>query len=53
MEKIRKEIHLPPQIITDLQFIAAQADKSPKKYIEDLIVGEVKMQIVKINNSKL
>lgn len=53
MEKIRKEIHLPSHMIKDLRIIAAQSDKSPKKYIEDLIVREVQMQIIKINNNKL
>jgi hypothetical protein len=53
MEKIRKEIHLPSQVIKDLKAVAAEADKSVKKYMEDLIQLDVKMQMVKINNSKL
>jgi hypothetical protein len=53
MEKIRKEIHLPTQILKDLKIVAAQADKSAKKYMEDLILGEVRVQIVRINKNKL
>jgi len=53
MEKTRKEIHLPNEILRDLKIVAAHADKSVKKYIEDVILGEVKLQIVKINKNKL
>ncbi|HTH55503.1 MAG TPA: hypothetical protein VL728_05615 [Cyclobacteriaceae bacterium] len=47
MEKIRKEIHLPPQIVKDLKIVAAHADKSVKKYMEDLVVHDVKLQMIK------
>jgi hypothetical protein len=49
MDKVRKEVHLPLQIAHDLKIVAASADKSVKKYIEDLVLYEVKTQIVKIN----
>jgi len=48
MEKIRKEIHLSPAIVKTLAKIAAAAGKTPKKYIEDLIVEETRSQIDKI-----
>lgn len=53
MEKIRKEIHLPSQVIKDLKIVAAHADTSAKKYMEDLVLRDVKIQIVKINNRLL
>ena len=49
MEKIRKEIHLPSDIIRDLKIIAANADKSVKKYMEDLVAQDVQVQIRKIS----
>jgi hypothetical protein len=49
MEKIRKEIHLPSLIVKDLKIVAAYADKSVKKYMEDLVLHEIKSQMVKIN----
>lgn len=51
MEKIRKEIHLPMQIIRDLKIVAVHADKSVKKYMEDLIVHDVKSQIAKVHKA--
>lgn len=48
MEKIRKEIHLPSQLLPDLKLVAAHVDKSAKKYIEDLILNDVKIQMMKI-----
>ena len=51
MEKIRKEIHLPSQIIRDLKIVAAHADKSVKKYMEDLIIHDIKSQIIKIGKT--
>jgi hypothetical protein len=53
MEKIRKEIHLPLQIVKDLKIVAAQADKSAKKYIEDLILNDVRLQMMRINKLPL
>jgi hypothetical protein len=49
MEKIRKEIHLPLEMAIELKIVAAYRDKSVKKFMEDLIVYEVKTQIAKIN----
>jgi len=49
MEKIRKEIHLPQQIIRDLKIVAAHSDKSVKKYMEDVVVQDVQSQMTKIN----
>jgi len=49
MEKIRKEIHLPLEIALELRIVAAHRDKSVKRFMEDLIVYEVKTQIAKIN----
>jgi len=51
MEKVRKEIHLPSEIIRDLKIVAAYSDKSVKKYMEDLILFAVKSQIVKITKT--
>lgn len=49
MDKIRKEIHLPSEMLRELKIVAAHADKSVKKYIEDLVVHDVRFQIRKIN----
>ena len=49
MEKIRKEIHLPSQIIRDLKIVAAHSDKSVKKYMEDLVMRDVQSQITKLS----
>lgn len=49
MEKVRKELHLPSQIAKDLKIAAALSDKSVKKYMEDVILYEVKTQMAKIN----
>ena len=49
MEKIRKEIHLPLEMVHELKIAAAHSDKSVKKYMEDLIMNEVKTQMAKIN----
>jgi len=51
MEKIRKEIHLPSEIIKDLKIIAANADKSVKRYLEDLVVQDVQAQTKKIGRT--
>ncbi len=48
MEKIRKEIHLPSEMVLELKIVAVNIDKSVKRFMEDLIVYEVKMQIAKI-----
>jgi len=53
MDKIRKEVHLPLPVVKDLKVVAAHADKSVKKYMEDLILGEVKVQMARINKNKL
>jgi hypothetical protein len=49
MEKIRKEIHLPAQIMRDLKIVAAYADKSVKKYMEDVVLHDILSQVKKIN----
>ena len=51
MEKVRKEIHLPLQLLRDLKIVAAHADKSVKKYMEDLVMRDVQLQITKINKA--
>jgi len=38
---LRKLIDLPRPILDDLKKLAQEADKSLKKYIEDVIAGEV------------
>jgi hypothetical protein len=48
MAKTRKEIHLPTQIIHDLKIVSAYSDKSVKKFMEDVIVQVVQLQIKKI-----
>jgi hypothetical protein len=50
VDKVRKEIHLPQQTIRDLRIVAALFDKSPKKYLEDLVIENVKSQIIKIRS---
>ena len=44
----RKEINLPEQVIKDLKIVAAFADMSPKKYMEELIMNDVRSKILKI-----
>jgi hypothetical protein len=51
MEKFRKEIHLPKQILKDLKLVAAHADKSVKKYMEDIILNDIKLRIEKISKN--
>ena len=53
MEKIRKEIHLPSEVVHELKIVAAHTDKSVKKFMEDLIVYEVKTRMEKINRKVL
>lgn len=45
---LRKQIDLPRETIKDLKIVAAYADKSVKKYMEDLIINDVKERIKKI-----
>ncbi|MBI1767604.1 MAG: hypothetical protein HYR67_04425 [Bacteroidetes bacterium] len=47
-EKLRKEIHLPKDILKDLKIVAAYADKSVKKYMEDLVIQDVKGKAPKL-----
>jgi hypothetical protein len=47
-EKFRKEIHLPKDILKDLKVVAAYADKSVKKYMEDLIIQDVRVKAGKL-----
>ena len=47
-DKFRKEIHLPKDILKDLKIVAAYADKSVKKYMEDLIIQDVKAKAAKL-----
>lgn len=51
MEKIRKEIHLSPATVKALAKIAAAAGKTPKRYVEDLIIEETRSQMGKINSN--
>jgi hypothetical protein len=45
---LRKQIDLPKETIKDLKIVAAYSDKSVKKYMEDLIINDVKDRIKKI-----
>jgi hypothetical protein len=47
-DKFRKEIHLPKDILKELKIVAAYTDKSVKKYMEDLIIQDVKMKTAKL-----
>jgi len=47
-DKFRKEIHLPKDILKELKIVAAYTDKSVKKYMEDLIIQDVKMKAAKL-----
>ena len=49
LEKFRKEIHLPKEILKDLKIVAAYADKSVKKYMEELIIQDVKTKAPKLS----
>jgi hypothetical protein len=48
-EKFRKEIHLPKEILKDLKIVAAYADKSVKKYMEELIIEDVRVKATKLS----
>jgi hypothetical protein len=50
-EKFRKEIHLPKEILKDLKIVAAYADKSVKKYMEDLIIQDVRVKASKFSRN--
>jgi hypothetical protein len=52
-EKFRKEIHLPKEILKDLKIVAAYADKSVKKYMEELIIQDVKTKAPKLSKTTL
>jgi hypothetical protein len=38
-------------MVNDLKMVAANADKSVKKFMEDLVLHEVRMQIQKIKKN--
>jgi len=48
MERIRKEVHLTFPIVKSLKKIAAASGKSPKNYIEDLVIESTRTQMVEI-----
>ena len=50
-DKFRKEIHLPKEILKDLKIVAAYADKSVKKYMEDLVIQDVKGKAHKLQKN--
>jgi hypothetical protein len=50
-EKFRKEIHLPKEILKDLKIVAAYADKSVKKYMEELIIQDVKTKAIRLSKN--
>lgn len=52
-EKFRKEIHLPKDILKDLKIVAAYADKSVKKYMEELIIQDVRVKATKLSKSNV
>lgn len=52
-EKFRKEIHLPKEILKDLKIVAAYADKSVKKYMEELIIQDVRVKATKLSKSNV
>jgi hypothetical protein len=47
-DRIRKEIQLPKDILKDLKIVAAYSDKSVKKYMEDLIIQDVKAKSLRL-----
>jgi hypothetical protein len=51
MEKIRKEIHLPQNVIKALAKVAAASGKTTKKYMEELVIKETKIQIERLTKS--
>lgn len=52
MEKIRKKIHLSPTTVKALVKVAAASGKTPKKYMEDLIVEQTKSRIDQIKQQQ-
>ena len=48
MAKVRKEVHLPEELIKDLKMVAFHSDKTVKKWMEDLIVNRVKDEVKRV-----
>lgn len=41
-ELIRKELHIPPDVLKQYKILAANADKSPKEFMEDVLIAHIK-----------
>lgn len=41
-QRIRKELHIPPETLKEYKLLAITADKSPKEVMEDVLIAHVK-----------
>jgi hypothetical protein len=49
---MRKEIVIPDGIIRDLKQIAFNSDKSVKKYMEDVIISDIREKSKRLSGKK-
>ncbi len=49
---MRKEIVIPDGLIKDLKQIAFSADKSVKKYMEDVVINDIREKSKKLSGKK-
>jgi hypothetical protein len=45
---MRKEINLPNELLKDLKTVAFHADKTVKKYMEDVVIQKIKEDMKRI-----
>jgi hypothetical protein len=50
---MRKEIVIPDTLIRDLKQIAFNADKSVKKYMEDVVINDIREKAKKLSGKKV
>lgn len=43
-QRVRKELHIPPETLKEFKLLAVAADKSPKEVMEDVLIAHVKSQ---------
>ena len=48
---MRKEVIIPDALIKDLKKLAFHADKTVKKYMEDVIISDIKEKTKKLADS--
>jgi hypothetical protein len=51
-EKVRKEIHLPANVVRALIKIAAKSGTTPKKYIEELVLRKTQLAMTRLKKHR-